>query len=155
MGSKQGLPLSEQYQRLRHTVLNAQRFLWSDGQQYAGPIRPVGIYLWMSSHFHLLKYWFVLAERVPPEHLNGVWDEESPFGFVTLDLDNNLEFVDWDPAANTFTKIYGSSGNDGTMWGECRYYANNSKTHVSMAVLIFEHGGNLYTGNVTQKLWPS
>jgi len=64
MGSEQGLPLNEQYQKLKHIVLDAQQFLWSDGQPYAGPICPAGIYLWMSSHFHLLKYWFVLAEGV-------------------------------------------------------------------------------------------
>lgn len=151
MGLKKGLLLNEQYRKLKETALSAERFLWSEDEVYGGPVVPVGIYLWMSSHHHLLKFWFVLAERVPPEHLNGVWDEESPFGIVTLDLDSNLEFVDWDPSSKTFTQIYGSSGNDGTLWGESQYYANNVKTHVSVAVLVFEQDGNVYTGHLMQK----
>jgi len=147
MGLKPGLLLNEQYQKLKETALSAERFLWSDNEPYAGPIRPAGIYLWMSSHHHLLKYWFILAERVAPDHLNGVWDEESPFGFVTLDLDNNFEFRDWDPASRTFTRIYGSSGNDGTVWGDCQYYVNLRK-HISMAVLVFEQDGEIYTGHI-------
>jgi hypothetical protein len=110
----------------------------------------------MSSHHHLLKYWFVLAERLTEEHLpDYLIDESTPVGYVSLDLDNNLEFRDWDPASKTFTRLYGCAGNDGTMWGDCRYYASLQNTHVSMAVLVFEHNGNVYTGNVTQKLWPS
>ena len=150
---KPGLHLQEQYLKLKETVLSAKHFQWSPGEPYEGPIRPKGIYLWMSSHHHLLKYWFVVAERVPPEHLNGAWDEESAFGDITLELDNDLEFRDWEPATKTFTSIYGSSGTDGTMWGECRYYAQNMKTHVSLVILVFEHEGNIYTGNITQKLW--
>jgi len=150
MGLKPGLVLNEQYKKLKETALSAQRFLWSDDEPYAGPVSPAGIYLWMTSHQHLLKYWFVLAERVPSEHLNGAWDEESPFGFVTLDLDSNFEFKDWDPASRTFTRMYGASGNDGTMWGDCQYYATLRK-HISMAVLVFERDGEIYTGHIMQR----
>jgi hypothetical protein len=100
-----------------------------------GPLAPVGIYLWMGSITTSFKYWFVLAERVPSEHLNEVWDDESPFGMITLELDNNLEFGDWDPVTKTFGQVCGSCSldTDGTLWGECEYYANLGK-HISVAV---------------------
>jgi hypothetical protein len=156
MGLKPGIILNEQYQKLKEIALSAEHFQWDSDEPYTGPVRPAGIHLWMSSHHHLLKYWFVLAERLTAEHLpDYLLDDDSPFGYVALDLDNNLEFRDWDPVSKSFTKLYGCCGNDGTMWGDCRYYANNLKTHVSMVVLVFEHDGNVYTGNITQKVWPN
>src|SRR5713226_3073318 len=152
MGLKKGILLNEQYRKLKETVLSAERFLWSDDELYRGPIKPVGIYLWMSSHHHLLKYWFVLAESVPSEHLSDTWDEESSVGIVTLELDNNLEFVDWDPTTKTFGQVMGSCrpDGDGTVRDECEHYVSINN-HIAMVVLVSEQQGDVFTDHIMQR----
>src|SRR5687768_7874210 len=147
-----GAKLDVKYQKVKEIALSAESFEWNGSDElYTGPINPVGICIWTSSYHHIVRFLFVLAERVSPQDLQEVWDEKSPGGFITAELNNKFEFADWDPETKTIGKIGADCSPDGTIWGRCEELARNSTTKVSMALLFFEHQENGYTGLLMQK----
>lgn len=145
------IKLNEQYQKLKEIALSADRLVRRvDEGLYTGPVNPIGIYVWTHNHVHVLRFVFVLADRVSPDDLGEYWDEESPGGFVTAELNGNLEFEDWNAASKTLI-VDGDCSPDGTLWGRCEYLVSKPKIHVSMGLLFYEYQGNGYTGQLMQK----
>jgi hypothetical protein len=143
--------LNEQFQKLKEIALSAQTFVRRvDDGLYTGPINPSAIYVWTYEPKHTLRFVFVLADGVPPEDLGEYWDEESPGGFITAELNGNLEFEDWDPSSKTLI-VDGDTSPDGTLWGRCEYLVSKPKIHVSTALLFYEREGIGYTGMLMQK----
>jgi hypothetical protein len=145
------IKLNEQFQKLKEIALSADKFVRAvDDGSYTGPINPMAIYVWTYEPKHILRFVFVLADRVSPDDLGGDWDEESPGGFVTAELNGNLEFEEWDEASKTLI-VGGDCSPDGTLWGRCEYLVSKPKIHVSMGLLFYERDGVGYTGMLMQK----
>lgn len=146
-----GFRIDTQYQKLKEIASNANKFLWRGGDEYSGPVDPVGIIIRTDCRFHTISYWFVLAENVSPEYLGAAWDEESPAGVIYVGLDQNFEFIEWDTVSKTLGYICGDSSPNGDVAGLCEACANNPNAKVSDSLLFFEHRGNVFTSLLMRK----
>jgi hypothetical protein len=109
--------LSEQFRKLEAIARSVNTFVLGGGDKYLGPVEPVGIILQTSKNSMpipkrkdggLFQYSFVLAEHVPLEFTMGqdvCGDEPYPSGVVLALLNDNCEFLDWNPETKSLAYL--------------------------------------------------
>ncbi len=142
--------LDQRYAELAGTLSTATTMKWRGGQIYQGPVAPVGIAVQIMRAINLIAFYFVLAERVPPAHLDGAWDEESPGGVVMASLANDFSFAAWDPASKNLGELGAICTSDGTLRTYEAALSSNPRTDTAW-ILLYSAGAPMGTALVVPK----
>jgi hypothetical protein len=122
----------EQFLRLDEITVEASTFLFNDGWQYTGPVRPVGIIRQNSTDSRPIpkrsdqgrfQNYLVIAEHVSLDFTMGddvAGDEPYPTGIVLSPLTDNYDFLDWVPHTRTLASLQAIHWcSDGSMETAC------------------------------------
>ncbi|HVF58653.1 MAG TPA: hypothetical protein VNJ70_02400 [Thermoanaerobaculia bacterium] len=130
--------MKDVFERLKSVVSRAQKFVLNSGNDYRGPVNPVGLCRQIDNHRNRSRDFLVLAEHVPLEFtLIPDGSEPFPTGVVLIPLDDDLNFVSWDPQTATVMKLSSLQWcSDGTIEAAC---LENTGRNFTWEVLYKEH----------------
>jgi hypothetical protein len=117
-----GINIKEKFAKLSMLAINANKLRFNGGVEYVGPVKPVGFIMQTDNRTGRSRKYLVIAEDVPLKYTLGNPDGSEPYptGVVLAAVNDDYEFMDWNPESKTLGMLFAIHWcSDGTVESAC------------------------------------